>query len=208
MNVTWMTGRKGSSRFEIDSFTWGESNGYWSENLKSNWKFSPVYKVSGAPSMSMRILWSNHRMKWSEKVIMLSFTFAYPNHRRPFDYDEKWKETASRMEITHMPGVGCSVSDFSSLVRRFRTRSHWNDRIQRTRRGNAEHRDEYAPPWRVLGIIASFFGPLNSLTARERSSERIEKLWLAWPFLLFSRSVNRQRRKSQSSGKENRWLFE
>jgi hypothetical protein len=37
-------------------FTCGESKGYWSENLNSNWNFSPSYNVPGAPSMSIRIL--------------------------------------------------------------------------------------------------------------------------------------------------------
>ena len=42
-------------------FTWGESNGYWSENLNNSWNFSPSYNVPDAPSMSIRILKDEYR---------------------------------------------------------------------------------------------------------------------------------------------------
>lgn len=73
--------REWSSMFNTESITWGESNGYWSENLNSNWKFSPENNVSGAPSMSIRILWwkTSNEMQWQGKQIFIYFRISDPS---------------------------------------------------------------------------------------------------------------------------------
>ena len=107
--------------------TWGESNGYWSVNLKRSWNFSPSYSVPGAPSISMRILRRRHHWSSSSRCIcdvLLAHVWPIIDHSTVVHRRKNRKRSSIRRSLTYMPGVGFSVNNFSSLVSRFRTRSN------------------------------------------------------------------------------------